>query len=227
MVETIADLDVTIGKKQLCRRLGYWNSDEPRASISTLIEETIEEAHQLIEPSCTYQIMDVQHIRRPRVTLVNGAKMTVTSDVLSWVLYPCEQAAIFACSIGPKVEEQVARLTEEGYLVKAMILDAIGSEAVEQLAGLFQDEVQRIANKAEAEITNRYSPGYCDWDIKQQKLIFKNLEADLAGISLSDECLMKPRKSISGIIGIGWTEKRRLRVSPCRFCTNQDCKNRR
>ena len=227
MVETVADLDIIIAKKQLCRRLGYWNSDEPRASISALIEEAIEESHQLIEPSCIYQVMDVQRIRRPKVTLVNGTKMTVTSDVLSWVLYPCEQASIFVCSIGPKLEKRVTELTEEGYLVKAMILDAAGSEAVEQLACRFQDEVQRIANKAEAEITRRYSPGYCDWDINQQKLIFKNLDADLAGISLSDECLMTPRKSISGIIGIGWTERRRLRASPCRFCTNQDCNNRR
>jgi hypothetical protein len=227
MDATVATLNISVDKKQICRRLGYRNSDEPRPSIVALIEESIEESRRLIEPSCTYQIMDVQRIRRPRVTLVNGAKMTVTSDVLSWVLYPCEQAAIFICSIGPKLEERMAKLTKDGYMVKAMILDSIGSEAVEQLAGRFQDEVQRIANKAEAEITMRYSPGYCDWDIKQQKLIFKNLDGSLAGVNLSDECLMTPRKSISGIIGIGWTERRRLRVSPCRFCTNQDCTNRR
>lgn len=227
MVETICAFEVTIDKKQICRRLGYWNSDEPRASISASIEETIEEANRLIEPSCTYQIMDVQHIRRPKVTLVNGSKMTVTSDVLSWVLYPCEQAAIFVCSIGSRVEEQVSKLTDEGLMVKAMILDSVGSEAVEQLANRFQEEVQLLANRAEAEITNRYSPGYCDWDIEQQKLVFNNLDAGHAGVSLSKDCLMTPQKSISGIIGIGWGERRRLRASPCRFCTNQDCKNRR
>jgi hypothetical protein len=171
--------------------------------------------------------MDIKRIRRPKLTLVNGTNITLTSEVLSWALYPCRQAVIFVASIGPALEERVAHLMKEGQSGKAVILDAIGSEATEKTVCQLQDRVRQIAKLDDAETTLRYSPGYCDWDISQQKLLFGAMDSAPIKVRLSDECLMTPRKSVSGIIGLGWDEKTRLKLSPCRFCTRQDCKNRR
>jgi len=52
-------------------------------------------------------------------------------------------------------------------------------------------------------ITNRYSPGYCGWNITGQKILFSLLPEYFCGIELTDTCLMLPIKSVSGIIGIG------------------------
>jgi hypothetical protein len=227
MVDTAERFEIDIDKKRLYRRLGYSNGYNPRPAIVSIIDEAIEEAHDLIQPSCSYQIMDVKRIRRPKVTLVNSIKITITSDVMSWVLTPCEQALVFVCSIGPKIEERVANLMKEGQMLKASILDAIGSEAAERAAEHLQKQVREIANAGDAEITLRYSPGYCDWDITQQRLLFRAVDSENTEVELTNECLMTPKKSISGIIGVGWGEKRRLRLSPCRFCTRQDCNNRR
>lgn len=227
MIDTTKRFEIDIDKKRLYRRLGYGNGRIPRPAIASTIDEAIEEARDLTQPTCSYQIMDVTRVRRPKVTLVNGVKITITSDVMSWVLTPCEQALVFICSIGPKLEERVAQLMEQGQMLKASILDAIGSEAAEQAVDHLQKQVREIANAGDAEITLRYSPGYCDWDITQQKLLFKAMDSENPEVELTDECLMTPKKSISGIIGVGWGEKRRLRLSPCRFCTRQDCNNRR
>ncbi|GAH91002.1 unnamed protein product, partial [marine sediment metagenome] len=51
--------------------------------------------------------------------------------------------------------------------------------------------------------SRRLSPGYCDWKIDQQKMVFRAMKDDSAGVRLTEECLMLPQKSISGIIGIG------------------------
>lgn len=227
MVDTAERFEIDIDRKRLYRRLGYSNGHSPRPAIVSTIDEAIEEAHGLIHPYHYYQIMDVKRIRRPKVTLVNGKKITITSDVMSWVLTPCEQALVFVCSIGPMLEERVAQLMEQGQMLKASILDAIGSEAAEQAAEQLQRQVREIANAGDAELTLRYSPGYCDWDITQQKLLFSVVGSDAVDVELSEGCLMTPQKSISGLIGVGWGERRRLRLSPCRFCTRQDCKNRR
>jgi hypothetical protein len=53
------------------------------------------------------------------------------------------------------------------------------------------------------------------------------MDSAAIGVKLTEDCLMVPRKSVSGIIGLGWGEKRRLRFSPCRFCIREDCQNRR
>ena len=227
MVKALKDVKIDLDKKRVYHTLGYSNGHKPKRSIESLVEEEIAEAYQLIRPSCFYQLMDVKGIRRPKVTLVNGSKMTLTSEVLSWALYPCRKAVIFVASIGPALEERVAQLMKEGQSGKAVVLDAVGSEATEKTVYHLQDRIRRIAKLDDAETTLRYSPGYCDWDISQQKLLFGAMDSAPIKVKLSDTCLMSPRKSVSGIIGLGWDEKARLKLSPCRFCTRQDCKNRR
>jgi len=227
MVDSMKDFPIELDEKRVYRTLGYSNGHKPKSSIRSLVDEEMVEAYELIHTSCSYQIMDIKRIRRPRVNLVNGTNVTLTSEVLSWALYPCEQAVIFVASIGPALEQRVAQLTSEGYSSKAYILDAIGSEATEKTVCYLQDQVREVAKFDDGETTLRYSPGYCDWDISQQKVLFKAMDSTPTQVNLSDECVMTPQKSVSGIIGLGWNEKHRLRLSPCRFCTRQDCKNRR
>ena len=227
MVKAIKSFKIQIDKDKVCRSLGYCsvNGRGPNSSISSLIDQEIEEAYDLIQPSCSYRIMDIRRVRHPRVTLEEG--LVITSEVLSWVLLPCQKVVIFVASIGRSLEERVSQLMKEGHILKATILDAIGSEAAEKTICYLQDTIRGVANLDDAEITLRYSPGYCDWDITQQRAIFRAMNSAPLGVNLTRECLMVPRKSVSGVIGLGWSQKRRLRLSPCRFCTKQDCKNRR
>jgi cobalamin-dependent methionine synthase I len=69
--------------------------------------------------------------------------------------------------------------------------------------------------------TNRYSPGYCDWDITEQKKLFGLLPAVFCGISLTESMLMKPIKSISGIIGIG--KEVSFKRYSCNYCKDNHC----
>lgn len=225
MVKAIKGFEIEIDKDEVCRYLGYGKDQGPTSSISSLIDEEIEEAYGLIQTSCFYQLMDIKRVRNPRVFLEDGLR--ITSEVLSRVLSRCQQAAIFVVNIGRGLEERVAQLMNEGQMLKATILDAIGSEAAEKTACYLQDRVRELANSDGAEITLRYSPGYCDWDITQQRVLFEAMNSAPLGVSLTEECLMVPRKSVSGIIGLGRFEKRRLTHSPCRFCTKTDCQSRR
>jgi len=225
MVKAIRDFEIEIDKDEVCRYLGYGKDQGPNSSISSLIDEEIEEAYGLIQPSCFYQLMDIGRVRHPRVILEDG--LTITSEVLSLVLSRCQQVAIFVSNIGRGLEHRVARLMQDGQMLKATILDAVGSEAAERTACYLQDIVRELAISNGYDITLRFSPGYCDWDITEQRLLFQAMNSAPLGVNLTEECLMVPRKSVSGIIGLGRSEKRQLRYSPCRLCTKTDCQSRR
>jgi len=225
MVKTLRHVEIEIDKDEVCRYLGYGKDQGPNSSISSLIDEEIEEAYGLIQPSCFYQLVDIKRVRKPRVILEDGS--SITSKVLSRVLSRCYQVSIFVVNIGQDLEEKVAQLTRERQILRATILDAIGSESAEKTACCLQDEVQELANSNGAEITFRYSPGYCDWDIKQQRVLFQAMNSAPLGVNLTEECLMVPRKSVSGIIGLGHFKNWYLRYSPCRLCTQTDCQCRR
>ena len=225
MVKTLRRVEIEIDKDEVCRYLGYGKDQGPTSSISSLIDEEIEEAYNLIEPLCFYQLVDIKRVRNPWVILEDGSR--ITSEVLSRVLSRCRQVAIFVANIGRSLEERVAQLMKEGQILRATILDAVGSEVAEKTACYLQDKVRELAISDGSEVTLRYSPGYCDWDITQQRVLFQAMNSAPLGVNLTEECLMVPRKSVSGLIGLGHFEKWQLRYSPCRFCTQMDCQSRR
>ncbi len=227
--DTIDAIDLAINKNRILRRLGYTVDAKPRPAIESLLIDTLEEALTMLQPVFSCTTMDVQRIHRPNISLSGGsdASVTLTSDVLCRALAPCHQAIIFICSIGQGLEDSVTQMMRRGQTLKASILDAIGSEAAERTADYVEKTAGRSAEAAGAGITLRFSPGYCDWDISQQRLIFGLFDSGTIGVKLTEECLMIPRKSVSGIIGVGWADAKHLRVSPCRSCDRRDCDHRR
>ena len=57
-------IDVEIDRGQVCHHLGYDADCEPSARTASLLDEYVENAHHLIDPSYTYVIKDVEWARR-------------------------------------------------------------------------------------------------------------------------------------------------------------------
>jgi len=125
------------------------------------------------------------------------------------------------------LEETAYQLAKDGLILQATVLDAIGSDAVEKLADFVQDRIREVAATKGLVTSQRFSPGYCDWNIGQQRMLFWALNGNTLGIHLTGECLMIPQKSISGIIGIGFSNGDVESYNPCKTCEKHDCPNRR
>ena len=123
------------------------------------------------------------------------------------------------------IEEMVNQLAKDRLVLQASILDAIGSAAAEKLADAVQAQIGEIAHEYGLTISRRFSPGYCDWNIGQQQMLFWALRDNTSGVRLTSTCLMLPQKSVSGIIGIGSSEAENY--NPCKTCDRHDCVGRR
>jgi len=149
------------------------------------------------------------------------------SRIVAQLLVRCRKVAIFTLTIGPQLEEVVAHLAEEGLVLKASVLDAIGSNAAEKVAQMVTDSISADVRDQKLCISRRFSPGYCDWDVSEQTVIFNAMSGQSVGVSLTESHLMLPRKSISGIIGIGDEQSQIDKYNPCRTCLTLDCQGRR
>jgi hypothetical protein len=74
----------------------------------------------------------------------------------------------------------------------------------------------------------RFSPGYCGWDLTAQRGLFEALQPAEIGITLSESCLMRPLKSISGVFIAG---EKGIFVfddvfSFCGECATHECRDR-
>ncbi len=185
----------------------------------------MENAHYLIEPSYSYVIRDIEWARGSIVFIEDS--IIFKSQVIAQLLEQCEKVAVFLVTIGKHLEETACRLAKDGLILQATVLDAIGSDAVERVADFVQGRMREAASAYGLVTSRRFSPGYCDWDIGQQRMLFWAMNGDAAGIHLTSECLMIPQKSISGIIGIGSCKSSVESYNPCGTCDKHDCVGRR
>jgi len=77
---------------------------------------------------------------------------------------------------------------------------------------------------AELESSMRISPGYCDWLLRGQTVVFNALNARSLGIELLPSFAMMPKKSVSSVA----IAARRVFIQAiCAFCGKTDCSWRR
>ena len=214
----------SIEKQGVLNRIGYGDTDNISSRIDSLVDDYIDNYHDFIMSSYSCVYKDIGEVSGTRVC-IDG--ITFKSGVLTRLLGECEHAAVFVLTIGVYLEELVAYLSTKGMVLQATVLDAVGSGAVEKLAGEIEAEVRLKAAADGMVVSRRFSPGYCDWDISQQKRFFELLDGNTAGVSLTENMLMMPRKSISGIIGIGLPGRDIEEYNPCLTCQKKDCPGRR
>lgn len=140
--------------------------------------------------------------------------------VVSRMVSP-RQAVCFVLTLG----EELDRLKAPAELFEAYVLDAFGSELIEQAAGLVEQHLVRWAASNAMACSRRFSPGYCDWPLAAgQKEIFTLLNPTVIGVKALSSGAMLPSKSISAVM---LTADKVPLAFPCPFCKKSDCDHRR
>ncbi len=138
------------------------------------------------------------------------------------------QVVVFAVTIGGELEERVRRLKTEGDPLGAYVLDAVGSAAAEAAVERFQARYTAGLSERGLGTTLRFSPGYCDWDVAEQRAVFAVLGERTAGVRLLPSGILVPRKSVTGVFGVVPAgEGSPVPENPCRACPSRDCPTRR
>ena len=206
MAEKLTFNTPLVDKKEILRYMGCKTPDE---NILSLLEECLSEAMPILSYAVSYSVYPIKY------------KKDISSDGLLKHLSDSDEIIIFAATIGVGIDRLISKYSRISP-TKAVIFQAIGTERIEALCDAFCDEMK----KKYGCITNRFSPGYSDWDIKDQKLIISVTDATKnLGICLNDSFLMSPSKSVTAVVGIKNTETEEK--NPCESCENAGCIYRR
>jgi hypothetical protein len=200
--------------------MGYSPGTAP-APVSDLIREVSAELMPLDDVRAEYIIIEQLKCNHGNKSIdVQGVVFEVKPIIFSQIK-KAQRAALFICTAGAEVGLRSRRSMKEGDLLRGYVYDVIGSEVVENAADRMQEELRLAAAGKELKITNRFSPGYCGWDVAEQHKLFSFFPDNYCGITLTESALMSPVKSVSGIIGIG----RDVIYSPyqCHLCDDKNC----
>ena len=204
--------DIEPDPDELSRLLGRKNgvaagapAADAAGKIGAALEAAMEQSRVLIEPKAIY--VDAAGKDLPGSEMFAGL----------------ERVAFCVCTIGPKLEERVTALTKEGDMLAAVVLDAIGSAAAEAVARYSNDRIEEMAAADGLKTSCRASPGYGDWDVKEQKNLFDLVPAGRIGVTLTDSSMMVPRKSVSFAVHIAEEPVRLRSEGSCRNCDMETC----
>jgi Vitamin B12 dependent methionine synthase, activation domain len=216
--------DCAISENHIVELLGY-DADNVPEPVSETIKFLLNELPEKVRLQSGYKIFN------PRKVKLNGDSFFIDNRLFSCgkIIYSSlknsETIAFLISSIGEELECWSKHFMYNNEMLKGYLIDKIASELVEQLADktelMLEDELKEI----ELEATNRYSPGYCGWSVADQQNLFSLLPAKFCGVSVNDNSMMIPIKSVSAVIGVGKNvEKKNYECSICEidFCYKRE-----
>ena len=111
----------------------------------------------------------------------------------------CTRAVVFGATLGTACDRVIHQAATTDVAL-AMALQAAAACKIEEVCDALEEQIKSSEGVT---LRQRYSPGYFDLDISEQKKIFELIEiTKRIGITLTDTFEMIPTKSVTAIIGI-------------------------
>ena len=168
-------------------------ADEPVAVQNIRKLPAIQEAD---EPAA------VQDIRKPAAIQEAGEPTAGGSRDLAGVLAGCSEICIFAATLGSLLDALIDR-KQVSDMSEALLLEAVSNAAIENVCDNFENDLRKHLKETGKYLSDRVSPGYGDISLAIQKEICDILNSfRRIGLTVTDTCMMIPRKSVTAIAGI-------------------------
>lgn len=210
--------DVQISETEITTMIGYASNDIPEM-VKLLIHDILEEIDSLSCIEGGFKIFDKIAFEKDAFS-INEIRFA-SNKIIATSLKEADSIAVFVCTAGENLSNRAKELFKKEDVVKAYIADITASLVVEKGMDKVQNILEDLVLDTQQKITNRYSPGYCGWSVEEQHKLFSLLPDSYCGISLNENALMNPMKSVSGIIGIGTKVKKA--AYQCNKCEKTDC----
>ncbi len=199
-VRRLDPLPIEVARPMVLMRLGYRRPSQVPERTSRLIDEVMERGSALIEPRAVWTEVEVS-TPEPG-TIVLGGTLRTSSRSVHRRLSTCRAAAVFAATVGAAIDDLGRQWMDAGEMTRALLLDAYGGSAATALGLKVEEAIEEAFSGRGLRSTKRYAPGYGDWDLSDQGPLLAMLDVGRIGIRLTEDHLMLPAKSISGVIGL-------------------------
>jgi len=215
----IRDIPLSLKTGEVLRWEGVRRHSKIRPEIKDLTLEllaSVKQAH-LLEPAVAYEIYSITGMSPSQVSLEGN--VVVSGTLLPSLLPEAKELAAAVGTIGPKLEKQVTDYFNRDEPLRGVLLDGIGSAAVDSLTQKVCKSITSEALSRGYQVSSPINPGMPGLPIAEQWQLLKMVSAREIGVSLTSSGIMVPRKSTSMVIGIGPQMTTWTRAEVCAHCS--------
>lgn len=183
------------------------------------LETVIREVNNVLVPQGVYKYYEIDILNNTSFIIQN--KVFHCGTKICKALEGSTAMVIFVATVGDGVKALVDHYNKEYDFLKAYWCDKIANWVLDKVVEKMKEDLSKHFIKKNLKITSNWGPGYCGWDISEQRFLMELLSDEELNITLSSSMLMHPIKSLSGVIGIGKQVK--YRKSGCADCNLLHC----
>ena len=166
------------------------NSSVDDERLLRLVDSAMEEIDRVCEPKSLYKIFDCEVTE----TALTAGGFEFTSRRLAENLSGCRRAA----TVGVNGDMLLRKYAADSAML--LVMQAALASKIEEVCDALQAQIEKNEG---VKTRSRYSPGYFDLDITEQKKLFAMADiTKRCGITLSSTCQMIPTKSVTAFAGI-------------------------
>lgn len=200
-----------ISKEEASRYMGI--KGVPDEKISEMLDRCEIIVRESVRPKYVYRKTTVCFTENG--VLLGGVNTVLSGMDIKKHLSGCTEAVVMAVTLSAEADKLIRR-TAVTDMAEALAVDCLCSAGVEQVCDRVEKE---IFEKVKAKYrTWRFSAGYGDLplDIQKDLLLFLNAQRRI-GLTVTENSLLLPSKSVTAIIGISETPVERGRKG-CESC---------
>ncbi len=187
---------------KIYQRLGF------RKAISQISSKTQKETDHIIAQATSLISLRGSFLRlsindNSSGKIILAGDVTFQSKKLSVFLRNCKEAVLMGATAGDEIMEAIKEKSAQGDLQADVIYDATASEMADAALDWIMDYInQLIRRERKTLLPRRFSAGYADFDLSNQKIIHRLLALEKIGVQITSECILLPEKSVTALSGI-------------------------
>lgn len=195
------NINIDIPYKYIYARLGF------KKDITIIDKEQKEKIDQNIKEAffrCQKKgVWRIEKILSKDEKVILENNLEFESRSIKKLLKASDSVLFMASTVGNDIVNAIKNEVENKKVSMAAVFDAAASETADALLGWIQSYVsQMLKPKCLTVSKKRFSAGYGDFKLIEQKKIYDLLELNKMDITLTKKYIMKPEKSVTAIAGI-------------------------
>ncbi len=183
-------------------RLGYAKgltqiNEKQRQQVDVYIEEALD----IIKSKGSARGLKIKSINKNRINLDGGKKLI--SQSLADLLSDSGAILFIAATVGSKIIEAIDENSSRQDMTKAVVFDAVASEGADEALNWIMNYYRRQLSRQNSSLEKRrFSAGYGDFGLENQKIIYDLLGLKRLGVKLTKQYILIPEKSVTALCGI-------------------------
>lgn len=192
MTKVLEDINIEIDERKVLSYFGY-HKDFPSPQIPKW-NSVFSFARKLLNPAVYYVVSKISSLN-PKGTVQFGNKARFKDSILLERLNEGQKGLFFLATLGPGLESEISRFLQRGLYLEGILLDAMSWVAIQDIIKSLK---KTVSKKGILDFT--LIPGLKGFPLNMQRDIFKLFSPLRTEITLTEYCMMVPKKSVSGII---------------------------